>query len=615
MFRTYLYLFLSFVFVSTYGQNIPDHVEPPSWWVGMKNPYLQILVHGTDIAKYQVVLTSHPGITLDSVSKTNNPNYLFLHLSVRSGTSPGNFYIDFSKDGKRFYRYVYELKKREKASALRDGFGPSDVIYLLMPDRFANGDPSNDEVKGMKEGLNRKAPYGRHGGDIQGIIDHLDYIKEMGFTGLWPTPVLENDQPEQSYHGYAITDFYRVDPRLGTNDLYRQLGHACKKNGIKLIMDMVFNHCGSVHWWMKDLPSSDWINEYPVYFITNHVHSVNMDPHASRADRIKLTKGWFVPTMPDLNQKNPFLANYLIQNSIWWIEFAGLQGIRMDTYPYPDKDFMARWTRRIREEYPHFMIVGEEWNTHPSFVSYWQKGQTNRDGYKPGLPSLMDFPLQQALSQSLTEKENWNSGWRKLYDVLARDFVYPSPENLVIFGDNHDMNRFFRQIHNDTAFFRLGMAFLLTTRGIPQIFYGTELLMSNKKDNDHGTIRSDFPGGWPGDTANAFTGENINPGIKRIQDEMKSLLNWRKNEPAVQSGRLIHFVPENGVYVYFRSTPEKTIMVLLNKNRETTHLNTGRFDEITGKYVYGVNIYDHKSYPLHPVLDVPPYTPLILELH
>ena len=379
-------------------------------------------------------------------------------------------------------------------------------------------------------------------------------------------------------------------------------------------MDMVFNHCGSEHWWMEDLPSADWINDYPDFFITNHIHSVNMDPHASRADRRKFSDGWFVPTMPDLNQRNPFLANYLIQNSIWWIEYAGLQGIRMDTYPYPDKDFMARWNRRIQEEYPRFMIVGEEWNTHPSIVSYWQKGQINRDGYKPGLPSLMDFPLQEGLVRALTGQESWNSGWIDLYEVLARDFVYPAPGNLVIFGDNHDMNRFFRQIHRDTALFRLGMAFLLTTRGIPQIFYGTEILMSNVKDNDHGTIRSDFPGGWPGDTVNAFTGENLETGTKKIQDEMKMLLKWRKKEPVVQTGRLIHFVPKNGVYVYFRVLKGKAVMVLLNKNAHSVPVDPARFAEITKNYSSGRNIYNGQTVPVGKPFEIPALTPMILEL-
>ncbi len=608
-------IFLFFFFLPGKAQTPPDHVEPPFWWTGLKNPGLQILVHGKDIASSRVVLSSVKEITLDSISLTDNPNYLFINLTIKPDIQPCSFDIKFFNEDKLFFTYPYELKKRGKGSALRQGFNSSDVIYLLMPDRFANGNTGNDAVKGMKEGADRKDPYGRHGGDIKGILDHLDYIRDMGFTALWTTPVLENNQPEQSYHGYAITDFYKVDPRLGSNPLYSTLGKQCQKNGIKLIMDMVFNHCGSGHWWMKDLPSSDWIHNYPDFFITNHIHSAQMDPHASVYDKRRLTNGWFVPSMPDLNQNNPFLATYLIQNSIWWIEYAHLAGIRMDTYPYPDKYFMARWNQRIREEYPRFTIVGEEWNFQPAIVSYWQCGQFNRDGYKPGLPSLMDFPLQHALIQSLTEKDAWNTGWIRLYNILALDFLYPDPQQLVVFPDNHDMSRFFMQVDTSLSLFRLGLAFILTTRGIPQIFYGTEILLTHPEGDGHGYIRKDFPGGWQGDSINAFTGKNLSPEAETTQNELRTLVNWRKNNPVIHYGQLIHFVPENGVYVYFRIYKNKTVMVVLNKNNKVVKLKTDRFAEMTGNFSAGRNIYDQKDYALKPVLLVPPKTPLILELH
>ncbi len=503
-------LILQFISIMTKAQI--EHLEPPFWWAGMKNPDLQLMVHAGNIADTKVTI-SYEGVELKSISLVDNPNFMFIDLALSPDVKPGSFEIQFRKENETVASYTYELKERIAGSSQREGFKNSDVLYLVMPDRFANGDPSNDEIKGMKEGLDRNEPYGRHGGDIQGIIDHLEYVSEMGFTAVWLNPVLENDQPEASYHGYATTDFYKVDKRLGTNEDYRKLGELTKENGIKLIMDMIFNHCGSEHWWMYDMPSSDWINYYPEYIITNHRRTLNQDPHMSDYDSRIFTDGWFVPTMPDLNLRNPFMANYLIQNSIWWIEYIGLSGIRMDTYPYPYKWAMAEWNKRVLREYPDFNIVGEEWSLNPAIVSYWQKGQTNFDGYRGELPGLMDFPLQNALSVSLTEAEGWASGLIRLYETLASDFLYPDPDNLVVFPDNHDMSRFFMQVGMDVDLFKLGIAFILTTRGIPQIFYGTEILMSHTEGNDHGHIRKDFPGGWEGDKINGFTGRWLdNPG-------------------------------------------------------------------------------------------------------
>jgi glycosidase len=590
-----------------------DRIEPPFWWAGMKNPELQLMVHGKNISDTKPVI-SYKGVEIKYVSLVENPNYMFINLGLSPDVKSGSFDIKFMKGDDIFASFKYYLKERITGSSKREGFNSSDVLYLIMPDRFANGDPSNDEIKGMKEGLDRKDPYGRHGGDIQGIIDHLDYIAEMGFTAVWLNPVLENDQPEESYHGYAVTDFYRVDRRLGTNENYRKLGEIASSRGIKLIMDMIFNHCGSEHWWMYDIPSKDWINFFPDYVITNHRRTVNEDPHASNYDSRIYTDGWFVPTMPDLNLRNPFMANYLIQNSIWWIEYVGLSGIRMDTYPYPYKEAMAEWNKRVLQEYPYFNIVGEEWTINPAIVSYWQRGQTNLDGYRGELPSLMDFPLQNALSMALTEPEGWSSGLIRIYETLANDFLYPDPGNLVVFPDNHDMSRFFMQVGMNVDLFKLGIAFILTTRGIPQIFYGTEILMTHTEGNDHGHIRKDFPGGWQGDKINGFTGRGLTSSEIEIKEYFKKLLNWRKNCKLVQNGKLTHFVPQDGIYVYFRYNDEGKVMVILNKNLHEQILNLERFRELLDKGEKGREVISGKVIELEDEIVLEPMTPMIIEI-
>jgi neopullulanase len=550
-------------------------VEPMFWWAGMKNPQLQLLVYGEEIGTTRV-LVEYPGVTLKSVSQVENPNYLFVDLHIE-GAQPGQFPIRFVKNGETVAEYSYELKARKPGSAERKGFGPADALYLIMPDRFANGNPDNDFVEGMKEKPNRSNKGGRHGGDIQGLVDNLDYIANMGFTAIWLNPLLENDQPSYSYHGYSTTDFFKVDARYGTNEEYRDFALKASEKGIKLIMDMIFNHCGSEHWWMKDLPSSDWINQYPDYQITNHTKTLIQDPNGSEYDRNQMLDGWFVPTMPDLNQRNPFMATYLIQNSIWWIEYAMLSGIRMDTYPYPDKHMMAEWNLRVLEEYPYFNNVGEEWHNNAAIVSYWQKGKKNLDGYDGQIPSMMDFPLQDAVSRAL--RQEGAGGLNIIYDALAMDFQYPDPLNLVIFPDNHDMSRFYMQVNQDFDLFRMGIAYFLTTRGIPQIFYGTEVLLTHPGDN-HGDIRKDFPGGWKGDTVNGFTGEGLTSQEKDAQEFIRKMLNWRKEKEVIHSGKTTHFLPYDGMYVYFRHNQNDMAMVVLNKNSGETTLKTTRLTEM-----------------------------------
>lgn len=604
-----------FVFVLSFNLHAQiDRVDPPHWWVGMHHPELQLMVSGKDIAGASVQF-DYEGVKLLSVSSLESPNYLFLDLEIQPGATPGTFPIDLVKGDGTLYTFDYVIKSRETGSSSRAGFNNSDVICLAMPDRFANGDPGNDVVEGMREGLaDRSDRTGRHGGDLKGFKDHLDYLEKMGYTALWLNPVFENDMEQASYHGYSITDFYRVDPRLGTNEDFRELSRMARERGIKMIMDMVFNHIGLFHPWMEDVPTADWINYYPDYVRTNHRRTVNQDPYASAADRKRMVDGWFVPTMPDLNLHNRFLVNYLIQNSIWWIEYAHLAGIRMDTYPYPAKDAMAEWNRRVLAEYPDLNIVGEEWSTDPGLVSYWQRGKVNSDGYQGHLPSLFDFPLQSALRESLLAEDGWDSGWLKLYETLSSDSQYPDPFNLVIFPDNHDMSRFYMQLGMDAELYKLGIIYILTTRGIPQILYGSEILMTHTESDHHGDIRKDFPGGWKGDDRNGFTGEGLTKDERDMQAFFRNMLQWRKTNPVIHTGHMIHFAPRGGTYVYGRYNEDKTVMVILNKSNEMERIPADHFIELTQSRLSGKDVISGKKIDLSGEIEVPAKTGYILEL-
>lgn len=604
-------LFIFFLFLQVNAQNL-DRVEPPNWWSGMKSGDLQLMVYGENISKTDISLT-YPGVSLEAVTKVENPNYLFVDLKLAKDVQPGKFDIHFNVGENEVATYSYELLERKPNSANREGFNSSDVICLITPDRFANGDPSNDEVAGMKEGLNRSDKWGRHGGDLRGIINSLDYLQSLGYTAVWLNPVLENDMIKESYHGYACTDFYKVDARYGSNDEYVELKNELDKRGMKLIMDLIFNHCGSEHWWMHDMPMKDWINNYPELKITNHRRTVNEDPHASESDKKAMVEGWFVPTMPDMNQNNPFLAKYLIQNSIWWIEYVGLEGIRQDTWPYPDKYMMSEWTQELMNEYPSFNVVGEEWTTNPAIVSYWQKGKFNQDGYENYAPSMMDFPLQSAVSEGLRNEESWGGGLIQIYEALANDFLYPDPHHLTIFPDNHDMSRFFVQQGEDVNLLKMGIAFFLTTRGIPQIYYGTEILMRHD-GSEHGDIRADFPGGWSGDQMNGFTGEGLSEAAKDMQKYVSTIQNWRKEATVIHKGKLTHFVPEEGTYTYFRSTDDEAVMVILNKNEEAKSIGTNRFKEVIAAYKTGKEIISGKQLDDISTITVPARSAVIVEL-
>ncbi len=588
-----------------------DHLEPPFWWVGMADNKLQLMVHGKNISDLEPEIF-HTGIEINQVHRLSNPNYLFIDLFLSEEAMPGEFDIIFNEEGQPKTKYNYTLLKREPDSDGRQGFSPADVIYLITPDRYANGDPGNDSSSQLKEKQNRLKKNGRHGGDIQGIIDHLDYISDMGFTQIWLNPVLENDQHTYSYHGYSTTDYYNIDARFGNNELYKVLSKEAKKRGIGLVMDLILNHIGSEHWWMKDLPTIDWINNDGKFVRSNHIHESVHDPHLTESQRDLFTSGWFVETMPDLNQNNTFLENYLIQNSIWWIEYADLSGFRIDTYPYIDKNFLSIWSKRISTEYPRFNFVGEEWSSNPTMVSYWQKGSNRYDDYDSYIPSMMDFPLQEALVNGLLGSEDWNSGIVDIYRVISNDFQYGDPHNLVVFAGNHDMKRIYSQLNEQMDLYKMAMTIINTVRGIPQIYYGTEIAMSST--GDHGALRKDFPGGWPGDKVNAFTGISLNNKELEAQNFIRKLLNWRKENIAITMGNMIHYPVKNGIYVYFRSYNEALVMVIINNNKRSKRIDPNRFNEVIAEKKQGISILDNKVYDLTTKINLPGKGALILEV-
>ncbi len=558
-------------------------IDPPFWWVGMRNPEVQLMIYGENIAGANVVIDCEE-ILIKRIIRGVSDRYLFIDLEMKPNLIPGFYKLKLSRDKKILGEYSFEFKARQAGSANRPRFDARDAIYLIMPDRFANGNPDNDNIASMLEKADRNRPNGRHGGDIAGIRQHLDYIANIGFTALWINPLLENNMPRYSYHGYAITDFYAIDPRFGTLDDYRSLINEAHDKGIKIIKDMVLNHCGTNHFWVKDPPSADWLNQWKVFTRTNYRSTTLVDPYRSEYDMDLMVKGWFDRSMADLNQNNPLLATYLIQNSIWWIEHTGLDGIRMDTQPYPFKDFMANWGKAILEEYPDFFMVGEAWLNKASLVAYYQKNALTHDDYNSYMPSVFDFPLNGALLAAFNEADGWENGVAKLYETLVEDFLYPNPNHLVTFLDNHDKSRYFNVVGEDLNKLKMALTFLFTTRGIPSVYYGTELLMTGSAQPEHGEIRKDFPGGWPGDATNAFLAAGRNASQNEIHTLIQKLIQLRSSHSCLSHGKLTHFVPNDGVYVYFRYTPDECIMVVLNNQTSETTLQTKRFNEKLGAY-------------------------------
>lgn len=592
-------------------------VEPPFWWSGMQDPDLQLLVYGKGINTLQPEFESD--IPIKDIQTTDNPNYLFITLDTK-GVKPGKYRLNFKKEGKTVHKLDYEFKKRKTNSVKRQGFDSSDVIYLLMPDRFANGNSKNDSKKSVTEKADRTDPDGRHGGDIEGIVQHLDYLENLGVTAIWSTPLLEDNEPKGSYHGYAASDYYRIDPRYGTNEDYKHLADEMHHRGMKLIMDYVTNHWGSQSWIIKDLPSKDWIHYWedtPNGFKrSNYRLTTQTDLHASQVDKKINEDGWFDTSMPDMNQKNPLVLNYMVQNAIWWIEYTGLDGLRVDTYPYNDKKGIAEWTKRIMDEYPNFNIVGEVWVHSQAQISYWQKDSEIGaiEGYNSYLPSVMDFTLQDAVMQSFHEdKQDWDTGMMRVYQNFAHDFLYPEINNILVFLENHDTNRF-NQAYDKFEDYRLAMSLIMTVRGIPQIYYGSEIGMKGDKSKGDGDIRRDFPGGWESDTQNAFTNSGRTDQQQQYFDFTQNLLNWRQDNSVIHNGKTVHFIPQDNVYVYFRYNDKNTVMVILNNNPESQTLDLKRFAEGIKDHKKGKNILTGDEFDLSDQLEIKGKTPLILEL-
>ncbi len=551
-----------------------SHVDPPFWFTGMKNTNLEILIHKTDIGNNSFNLKNNAeSVRLDSVQNLPNKNYVILHLHIAPGTTAGEFQIQ-SKGKAGNINYTYELKARKDHSR---GLDQSDVVYLITPDRFANGDPTNDVVKTMRQNkVDRSAPYGRHGGDIQGMIDNIDFMQELGMTAIWPNPLLENDQPNASYHGYAFTDYYKIDPRFGTNALYKTFSDSLHARDMKLIMDVVYNHIGDKHYLYTDMPDSSWFFMYDSFTKTNYRDNVLYDPHASEYDKKIMTDGWFDTHMPDLDQRNPRLANYLIQQTIWWIEEFDLDALRIDTYAYPDQDFMRRWGKEVKEQYPDIFLFAETW-VHGTPSQAWFMGDAL--GPEPNhLDGLTDFQVHYAINDALTKEQGWTDGIARLYYTLSADYVYKAPEDMVTFVDNHDLARFYGVVNKDFKKFKMGMAMLFTLRGIPSLYYGTELLMA--ETDGHGKIREDVLGGWPGDSLNAFTAAGRTEDQNLAFDLIKELTTLRAANPALQTGKTTQFVPENGLYVYFRHDDQNTFMIAVNTSGKEQKMDFKRFEEL-----------------------------------
>ena len=562
-----------------YAATVIKKVVPAFWWAGMKNPELQVLLYGEHIAFAEVSISSED-ITLQEVVKLENPNYLIVYLNI-SEAAPQTFNM-ILKQGKKQTVIPYELKERKPGSSQIEGFNSSDVLYLIMPDRFANGDSSNDIISGMLEAREaRNDSFARHGGDFKGIEKHLDYIADLGVTSIWLNPIQENDMKEGSYHGYAITDYYQADRRFGNNEEFRNLVDQAHAKGMKVVMDMIFNHCGSENYLYKDMPSKDWFNFKGNYVQTSFKTATQLDPYASDYEKKIAVDGWFSQVMPDFNQRNRHVATYLIQSSIWWIEYAGINGIRQDTHPYADFDMMAHWCKAVNEEYPKFNIVGETWLGSNVLISYWQKDSKLTYPKNTYLPTVMDFPLMEHMNRAFDEETtDWNGGLCRLYEYLSQDIVFADPMNLLTFLDNHDTSRFYRSEADTKNLnrYKQALVFLLTTRGIPQIYYGTEILMAADKANGDGLLRCDFPGGWQNDTHNYFDAANRTPLQNEAFSYLKKLLQWRKGNEVIAKGKLKHFAPSKGIYAYERKQGDKSVVVLLNgtDREQTISLDTYR---------------------------------------
>lgn len=585
--RIILFIFISLSALQAQKNEVLNRIEPLFWWIGMQNQELQLMLYGENIAAAKISL-KYQGVKVVKTEFTDNPNYVFIYLNISPKAKPGKIEIAVKKDRKN-YKYRFELKERAIGSAQRESFNESDAVYLLMPDRFANGNPSNDSVPGYHQGVNRSDLGERHGGDIAGIISKIPYLADLGITALWTTPMFDNNDVKYSYHHYGCSDYYKIDPRLGTNEDYVNLSSVAKANGIKPIIDVVPNHCSSAHWWMKDKPAKDWFNEWDKYTSSNYRMMTWTDPHASKSDLHRLTHGWFAPNMPDFNLQNKLLFDYLKQVYIFWIEYAGIAGMRVDTYPYNDIKTAAAFINAIKNEYPKMNAVGECWMNTPQEIAYYQSGNNNKDAFDSGLQSVMDFPLGVVFNNAFAENDGWNSGMARFYMHFALDFAYPNTKLLMNFLDNHDVDRYSSIVGRDLKKFKMALAMLLTVRGYPQIYYGTEIMLEGKMGSYEGH-RYTFPGGWPGDQRDAFTAEGRTSEENEVYNYLRTLLQIRKNSPVLQSGKMKHFIPGDGIYVYFRYNEAKTVMVIVNNNEETKSVALDRFSEMLTAKSVGIDV-------------------------
>ena len=626
--------------------NIPEatpqqiaRVEPPCWWTGMQMP-LQLLVNGPAIAGYDI-RAEYPGVEVTKVQKAESPNYLFVDLKIGETARPGTAWLIFTK-GETTFKVPYELGARAEGSSARKSFTTADFIYLICPDRFANGDPSNDSTEDTDEQANRSEPFGRHGGDLQGIIDHLDYIADLGATAIWCTPLLVDDQDYESYHGYACGDYYKIDPRFGSNELFKEYVAEAHGKGLKVIMDIVTNHCGTAHWWMEDLPFRDWIHQFPEYTGSNFTFSTLMDPNASVYDRNRMESGWFVPAMPDMNLDNPFVLRYFQQWAIWWAEYSGLDGFRVDTYPYNEKVPMSQWCAAVMREYPDFNIVGECWDSQFDQLAYWQAGHPNADGFNSNLPSIMDFPLQEAVMAAMGENQpQWGQGMFRVYNALAHDATYADVSKMLVFLSNHDHYRIADAWHQDPAKMKIAYTLLATVRGIPQLFYGDEMMFATGKNyKSDGELRMDFPGGWPGDAVDLFTEEGRRAASGEYADAaqlhalVRKLFRWRKGSEVLQQGKTMHFLSRDNTYAYFRYFPgadaaaepaengvKRTtvdltrgmVFVYVNNSMEDKTVPWATYAEIASGLTEGTDVLTGERVDVRRPLAVPASSVLVLE--
>jgi glycosidase len=595
-----------------------ERVEPAFWWKGMKNPELQILVYGKDIANQEIELSD--GVQIKAIQKVENPNYVFITVDTQEINVP-KFKINTKKGRKNTGSYTYELKQRNPDSATRESYSSKDVMYLIMPDRFANGDTKNDSRPELTEKADRTLPNGRHGGDLRGIINTIDYIQNLGATAVWLTPVNEDNEKVYSYHGYAQTDLYKIDGRYGTNEDYRELSRELNKRNMKLVMDYVTNHWGISHWIIKDLPTKDWIHSFSDgdkgFKRSNYKISAQFDTNASEIDKKVALDGWFDTTMPDINQKNPLVLKYLIQNAIWWIEYAELGGFRVDTYPYNDKEAMAKWAKAITDEYPKFNIVGETWLNTAGHISAWQKNSKTGEAanYNSNLPSVMDFMLYGNMPKALKENQGWDMGMMRIYDVLSSDFLYPDINNVLVFFENHDTERWNEIFNADSKAYKMGLTLLATVRGTPQIYYGSEIGMrGDKNKGGDADIRRDFPGGWKSDTQNAFHISGQTSEQKEFYQFTQKILNWRKGKDVIHTGKTTNYIPQDNVLVYFRYNDKESVMVILNSNEKDQVIDLKRFAESLNGLSKGKEIISDRELSLQDSLTIPAKTSMVIEL-